>query len=63
MLQEKGGKLAEFEGKLNTLEGNHAKLVAKSKASKDSISAEERRKRQLEKNLRDVSIGIGGLFC
>ncbi|XP_075212071.1 structural maintenance of chromosomes 2 [Lycorma delicatula] len=51
--EEKGGILAETEKKLNIVEGNQAKLVAKLKSSKDNVSAEERRKKHLEKSLKD----------
>lgn len=50
---EKGGKLIEYEKKLSGVEGNQAKLVAKSKAFKDDIQTEERRKKHLEKSLKD----------
>lgn len=61
--QEKGGILAETEKKLNIVEGNQAKLVAKLKSSKDNVSAEERRKKHLEKSLKDVSIFLCFLCC
>lgn len=54
MYQEKGGRLAETEKKLNVVDGNLAKLVAKSKTTKDNIQTEERRKKHLEKSLKDV---------
>ncbi|RZF41522.1 hypothetical protein LSTR_LSTR000236 [Laodelphax striatellus] len=51
--QEKGGNLAEVEKQLKGVEDTHAISVGKLKVSKDSITTEERRKKNLEKSVRD----------
>ena len=53
--QETGGQLAALEGKLEDDVKVEAKAMAAVKGIKDSMKAEEKKTKQLQKSLTDVS--------
>jgi len=54
--QELGGQLEALEEKLAAKGKEEAKLLAKQKSNKESISSENRRLKQLEKSKKEVSL-------
>ena len=54
--QETGGRLTALEAKLEDDVKVEAKAMAAVKGIKDSITAEEKKKKQLHKSLTDVSL-------
>lgn len=54
--KESGGQLAESEKLLSEAEKAEATAVAKLKSGKESVSSEEKKKKQLEKIIKDVSL-------
>ena len=54
--QETGGRLTALEAKLEDDVKVEAKAMAAVKGIKDSIKAEEKKKKQLHKSLTDVSL-------
>lgn len=47
--------MADLEKELSEREKEEAKAVAKMKSGKENVASEEKKKKQLEKSLKDVS--------